>query len=299
MGSRPTAGNVMSGTRAKAIAIMAGLQLGLLATTAGAGTIVAAQMPSVDTLFPSRPIGYVNDFAGVMQPADTASLERLLRQLQAATGAELAVVTLPDIGDQSEADVAREIGRQWKIGAKAGIGDPRRNAGAVLLLVPRKDHQVGSGHLRIETGQGLEGIVTDAATGEIRREIMGPDLEREDYSAAIVKGTRALTSLIARGYGVSDSTLTAYAPPSNGGDAGNLQSWLPILFFVFLFLLASGAFRGRRRRRGGIYWGGPWIGGGWGGGGGFGGGGFGGGGGGFGGFGGGGGFSGGGSGGRF
>jgi uncharacterized protein len=284
----------LSGTRAKATALRAALQLMIGAPWLCAG--LAAQSRGLDTLFPAQPVGYVNDFAGLMQPADTAALERLLRQLQSATGAELAVVTLPSIGDQDEADVAREIGRRWRIGAKADIGDPRRNAGAVLLVVPRQNHQIGTGHVRIETGQGLEGIVTDAAAGQIRRDVMGPDLAQEAYGPAIEKGTKTLVSLIARGYGVTDSALTAYQPPANsGGDTGTIGNLLPLLLFILFILIASGAFGGRRRRRSGIYWGGPWIGGGgWGGGGGFGGGG-----GGFGGFGGGGGFSGGGAGGRF
>jgi uncharacterized protein len=173
------------------------------------------------------------------------------------------------------------------------MGDPRRNAGLVLLVVPRQNHQPGTGHVRIEVGQGLEGIVTDATSGSIRREVMGPLLAREAYGPALVSGVRALTGVIARGYGVADSTLASTPLPRSPSGARGPQavSLLPILFLIVVLALAS---RGGRRRR--VYWGGPWIGGGWGGGG-FGGGGFGGGG--FGGFGGGGGFSGGGSGGRF
>ncbi len=286
----PAQGDSLRGTRAKGIALLAVLQLTSAALFPGRST---AQVQSVDTLIPAKPVGYVNDFAHLLNPSEAAPLETLLRRLQAATGAELAVVTLGNIGEQDEADVAREIGRRWGLGAKAEVGDSRRNAGAVLLVVPRQNHQVGTGHVRIEVGQGLEGIVTDAVSGRIRNDVMGPDLKQEAYGPAIRKGAEALTSLIARGYGVSDSALTAYQPPPDSGpqSGGNL---LPLLLMIFFLLMISGAFRGGRRRRSGIYWGGPWIGGGWGGGGGFGGGG-----GGFGGFGGGGGFSGGGAGGRF
>ena len=284
----------MSGTRAKATVLLAVLQLTVVGAAAS-GRGLAAQSRGLDTLFPAQPVGYVNDFAGLLESTQATELEGLLRRLQSVTGAEVAVVTLPSIGDQSEADVAREIGRRWRIGAKAEIGDPRRNAGAVLLVVPRQNHQPGTGHVRLETGQGLEGIVTDAAAGQIRRTVMGPDLEREAYGTAIQKGVLALTSLIARGYGVTDSALTAYQPPAgSGGDAPRVGNMLPLLLFLLFMLLASGRFGRRRRRRSGLFWGGPWIGGGWGSGGGFGGGG-----GGFGGFGGGGGFSGGGAGGRF
>jgi uncharacterized protein len=258
-------------------------------------TTLWAQRPGVDTLFPLQPVGYVNDFASVIDPGSSAKMEDLIRRLRAATGAELAVVTLPSIGEQDPAEVALAIGRKWKVGSKAEIGDPRRNAGIVLLLVPRQNGRPGTGHLRVEVGQGLEGIIPDAAAGRIRREVMGPDLERESYGPALLKGVQTLAGEIARGYGVSDSALTAYRPPvQRGTGTRTLGNLLPILLFIVFMVISSRRFGGRRRGRH-VYWGGgPWIGGGWGGGGGFGGGG-----GGFGGFGGGGGFSGGGAGGRF
>jgi uncharacterized protein len=284
----------LSGTPFKATALLAGLQL-ILGGLAAVPARLVAQRASVESLVPAKPVGYVNDFASLIDPATARELEDLIQRLRGATGAELAVVTLSSIADHDAADVALAIGRKWEVGREAEIGDPRRNAGLVLLVVPRRNHQPGTGHVRIETGQGLEGIVTDATAGQIRRDVMGPPLEREAYGEALKEGVQALVGVIARGYGVSDSTLTAYQPPvdSRGGTPtiGNL---LPIILLVLFLLMASGARGGRRRRRSGIYWGGPWIGGGWGGGRGFGGGG-----GGFGGFGGGGGFSGGGAGGRF
>lgn len=271
----------MRETRRKATALLAVLQLTAVA--------LLAQSPAVERLIPAEPVGYVNDFASLLDPGARAQMEDLLTRLQGATGAELTVVTLPSIGDQDEGEVALAIGRKWGVGSRAGIGDARRNAGLVLLLVPRQNHQPGTGHVRIEVGQGLEGIVTDAASGQIRREVMGPLLADEEYGPALTSGVRELTGLVARGFGVTDSTLATTpirAPVER--PTSQFISMLPLLLFVLFIVLSN---RGGRRRR--VYWGGgPWIGGG---GGGFGGGG----GGGFGGFGGGGGFSGGGSGGRF
>jgi uncharacterized protein len=275
----------LSGTRAKATALLAVLQL-----TAAS---LSAQSRGVDSLVPAQPVGFVNDFASILDPESTSQMEDLIKRLRAATGAEIAVVTLPSISNHDAAEVALAIGRKWKVGSKAEVGDPRRNAGIVLLVVPRQNHQPGTGHVRIEVGNGLEGIIPDALTPRIREDIMGPDLSREAYGPALLKGVQFLASTIARGYGVSDTALTAYQPAPEGGGSTPVSSLLPILFFIVFMVLASRAQSGRRRRRQ-IYWGGPWIGGGWGGGGGFGGGG-----GGFGGFGGGGGFSGGGGGGRF
>jgi len=284
----------LSGTRAKATALTVVLQLMVAGAFPSLKSELQGQSRGVDTLFPAQPVGYVNDFASVLDAESARQMEEPIRRLRSATGAEIAVVTLPSIGNYDPAEVALNIGRRWKVGSKAEIGDPRRNAGIVMLLVPRQSRRPGSGHIRIEVGQGLEGIIPDALAARIRREVMGPDLEREAYGPAVLKGVQALAGTIARAYGVSDSALTASRPiDDRGGDSPPLGNILPILFFIVFMLLASGAVGGRRRRRR-VYWGGPWIGGGWGSGRGFGGGG-----GGFGGFGGGGGFSGGGAGGRF
>jgi uncharacterized protein len=282
----------VSGTPAKAIALLTALQL-----TNGA---LLAQDDAITKLFPARPTGYVTDVAGIVDQATEARITNLAERLKAATGAEIATVTLPTIGQQDEADVAREIGRRWGVGAATDIGDPTRNAGVVLLVVPRQNGQPGTGRVRVEVGRGLEGIVTDVTAGRIR-DLMGERLVREDYSGALQAGVEALSGIIAAGFGVTDTMLTNARPaarPRGGGSP--LAGALPIVLFI-VFLLLSRAMSGGRHRRGrhrrpGIYWGGPWIGGGFGGGSGWGGGGFGGG---FGGFGGGGGFSGGGAGGRF
>jgi uncharacterized protein len=264
------------------------------------GGALLAQDDALAKLFPARPTGYVTDVAGIIDQATEARITDLAERLKAATGAEIAVVTLPTIGQEDEADVAREIGRRWGVGAATDIGDPTRNAGVVLLVVPRLNGRPGSGRVRVEVGRGLEGIVTDVTAGRIR-DLMGERLAREEYSAALEAGVEALAGIIASGFGVTDTALTPARPAARPRGGGNpLAGALPILLFV-VFLLLSRAMSGGRRRHGryrrpNIYWGGPWIGGGFGGGGGWGGGGFGGG---FGGFGGGGGFSGGGAGGRF
>ena len=285
------------GSHAKAIALLMALQL------ASAVTITVAQSPApqggVEQYVPAAPTGYVSDFASVVDPASKARMTDLITRLRGVTRAQIAVVTLPTIGDREAAEVALAIGRRWGVGDVAEVGDPTRNAGLVLLLVPRQDGRPGSGHIRIEVGQGLEGIITDARAGRIRDDVMGPLLAAERYGEGLTAGVEALASVIARGYGVSDSTLNAWrVPVPRSGTGGSIMGMLPLLLFVLFVLMASRSSRRGRRRR--VYWGGPWIGGGgWGGGWGGGGGGGWGGGGGFGGFGGGGGFSGGGAGGRF
>jgi uncharacterized protein len=253
---------------------------------------------TITSVFPARPAGYVTDVARVLDAASVARLEALSARLRERTGAEIATVVLPSIGSYTPVDVAVAIGRTWGIGARAEVGDVRRNTGLVILLVPRNPADDNSGHIFISPGQGLEGIVTDLQSGRTRDEML-PILGEGRLGDGLIAGVERLSALIERGMG------TPGAPPEERKGPNRVLFGLAMfVFFMIVFVMASSlggphhtAGRRRRRRRGG-FWGGGGFGGGFGGGG-FGGGGFGGGGGGFGGFGGGGGFSGGGAGGRF
>lgn len=281
----------------KAMPPRTALQLIISLALVLAASPLAAQ-DAVDRLIPAAPTGYLTDVAGIVDAASATRIEQVAKALRERTGAELAVVTLPDIGDNDASAVARGIGRRWGVGAKADVGSPIRNAGMVILLVPRQQGRDGSGHLRLEVGQGLEGIIPDATARRIH-DAMIPQLAREQYGPGLVTGVEAVASRVAAQLGVRDSVLATTRPAGSGG--GGLSPLLMLLLFFVIFgiftaMMNRGNQAHRGRRRPGVYWGpGPWIGGGGWGGGGFGGGG----GGGFGGFGGGGGFSGGGFGGRF
>ncbi len=242
--------------------------------------------------------GYVNDFANVL-PADVrASLEGLSERVNAATKGDMVIVTLKDIGDRAPSDVALTIGRQWKVGANAAIGDRTRNAGVIILLVPKETSSTNTGSCFIATGQGVEGFITDATSGSICREAT-PYFRQQDYAGGLQLVAQRVAQRYATEFNVSlDAGPTPAAPQQDRarqqpGERGGASIITLIILIVIISSIA------RRGGRGGGLLG--WLlflfsggggGGGRGGGGGFGGGG----GGGFGGFGGGGGFSGGGGG---
>src|SRR3989441_7553541 len=138
-----------------------------------------------DSLPPPR--GYVNDFAGVLDAASVAHMEAVIAEVRDKTRGEIAVVTLSDIDDRSAADVALQIGRQWGVGAKGEAGDPTKNLGVVVLLVPQKNHRPGTGQIFIATGRGAEGFLPDARVGRIR-DAMTPYLARQAYGAGLAYG---------------------------------------------------------------------------------------------------------------
>lgn len=251
--------------------------------------LLPAALGAQGALFPARPSGFVSDFADVIPAELESRMTRLIEIVRAGSEGEIAVVTLRDIGNREALDVALEIGRAWGVGARADIGDRARNAGVVVLLVPKETASDGSGQIAISVGQGAEGFITDGIAGDMRREAT-PLLAQGNYG----EGLALITARLAQRYSTEfdfalDSTLVPRQRPREFRIP-------PVVIIIAIMVIMSiinsggGGGRGGRRRRGGVVLPFPM-------GGGFGGGGFGGGG--FGGFGGGGGFSGGGSGGRF
>ncbi len=244
------------------------------------------------------PVGYVNDFANVLAPDAAARIDDLAKRVNAATRGDMVIVTLPNLGGRPVEEVSLRLGREWKIGADAAIGDQARNAGVIILLVPKETSDDGRGYCRIETGQGAEGFITDATSGEICR-AQTPLFRAQDYSGAVERIAIDVAGRYAANFGV---TLDGVPPPQQRRrpqQSRGIPPFMIVLALVVLFSLLNAS--GGRRRRGcvgciPIPVPGPPLGGWHSGGGGFGGGFGGGGGGGFGGFGGGGGFSGGGGG---
>lgn len=240
------------------------------------------------------PTGLVNDFAHVL-PAQTAqALTALAQEVRTRSPAEMAIVTLPDLKGRPVSEVSLDIGRQWKVGNVGQPGDPNRNAGIVILIVPKETNSSGHGECRVEVGRGAEGYITDSDAGDICRAAVSGFFRSGDYGGGTAYAAVQVAQAIAHEYhfALDSAAVPVDSARTQSRHSGGIP---PVVFLFILFILLSALGRGRR---GGCS---PWMlfipWGGGGGRGGFGGGGFGGGGGGgFGGFGGGGGFSGGGGG---
>ena len=267
----------------------------------------AIQAPAPPRGFSPSAAEVVVDSAHVLPFQSIDRINGIAFDVKSKSGGEIAVLTLPDIGLRAPVDIAVAVARAWSVGANANVGDRTRNAGALILLVPKETNSSGRGECFITTGQGTEGFITDADGGQYCREAI-PYFQQREYGPALEYLTARVAAEFAREFGFTlDSTSGSRAVQDDAprGRGRRQTQMSPLLFFAILIgvYLVLGSL-GRRRGCGGgcipipivFPTGGTYRRSGWGGGG-FGGGGFGGGGGGgFGGFGGGGGFSGGGGG---
>jgi uncharacterized protein len=218
--------------------------------------------------------GRVNDYANVIPDAAEQQISRRLELYESSTGHQFAVLIIESLeGDSLEEFSIRTV-EAWKLGRE-------KEDDGLLLLVAKNERQV-----RIETGYGLEGDITDAVAARVIRDVVTPAFKSGDFAAGVDQG---LVALMEAASGSTPDLAGAPAPAPARRRGFDFGALLFILFFA-LPLVSLAGMAGWRRTLGVVAWsaaGGFRGGAGWGrgfGGGGFrGGGGFGGGGGGFGG----------------
>jgi len=218
--------------------------------------------------------GYVNDFAGVLDPATAEGLTRLCTEVDQKAKAQIAVVTIKSLEGDPVEDFANHLFQKWGVGYK---GTDR----GVMVLLAVGDHKYWT-----EVGYGLEPILPDGKVGGFGRDMV-PLLRQGNYSSALSQMVSQIAGVIAQDSHISlDSLAQSHAPPAHDGEAqevhltaGQILLLLIILMVVgplllrfigplFLFSLLTGGIG----RRGSGGWGGGGFGGGGGGFGGFGGG---------------------------
>ena len=135
-------------------------------------------------VFPQLAGEPVVDVANLLDPAQEAALNAKLKSVEATTGRQLAVATIPDLGGYDIADYGYQLGRAW------GIGKEGANDGVVLIVAPTERRT------RIEVGYGLEPILTDAYSGLIINNVMIPHFRAGDYPGGIDAGVDAIADQI-------------------------------------------------------------------------------------------------------
>ena len=192
-----------------------------------------------------KPEGYVSDFAHVIDAAGKSQLDAYAAAVQQATGAQMALVTIPSLEGEPIDDVANTIFRAW------GVGEKGQDNG-IMLLLAIADHRS-----RLEVGYGLEPILPDGLDGDILRQ-MRPALRQSDYGDALNTAAQTIGGTIAKAKNVQ---LQATLPkPRNQPDISDHVNWPLIVGAIFLISLLARAGGSRGNGTGGGGWGFlPWL----------------------------------------
>lgn len=143
--------------------------------------------------------GRINDTAHIMRAETVQALTEKLAALEAENSVQIVVLTIPSLQGENLETFSLKTASTWQIGQKG------KDNGA-LLLVAVKEREI-----RIETGYGLEGGLTDLTAGRIIRNEIIPQFRSGDYDGGIAKGVEAMMAA-ARGQ---------YASTASDSEDGN------------------------------------------------------------------------------
>jgi uncharacterized protein len=193
------------------------------------------------------PRGYVNDFAGIVSEDSSQAIEALCRRIESKTTAQVALAIVPTTKPLEIEEYAVNLFEKWGIGLKG-------KDNGILVLVAVQDRAV-----RIETGYGMEGAVTDAEASAIINQIILPEFKSGNYANGLMLAVLSLAKKISEEYNV-DLELDNLSSGDYGKKQGHsaFGTLIYLLFFIIVFGMRSGLLffliLGPTGRRRGGYW---------------------------------------------
>ena len=151
--------------------------------------VVSFAQKSVPELWGMR----VHDEAKVLTQTAIEQLEFQLKAYEDSTSNQIAILIVPSLDGDVLEEYSLRVAEKWKLGQKD-------KDNGVLLLVAINDRK-----MRIEVGQGLEGVLTDALSNRIIRNEMAPEFRRGDYELGVLAGVNGIVKAIGGEYTASDA----------------------------------------------------------------------------------------------
>lgn len=199
-------------------------------STVGLATAEAAYPKPTDDFF-------VNDFAGLLEPADQAEMQQAGEALYRATKAQVVVVTVDSLEGQSIEEYSIALAREW------GIGDAEQDNG-VLLLLALEEREV-----RVEVGSGLEGAITDVGAWQITQHYGIEHFKADEFSAGLTAMYGAIVNEVYLEYG-KEPTEEGYVPVEELEESETEQD-LPLIRIVLILVIIGLSLAFSRKKRGG------------------------------------------------
>jgi uncharacterized protein len=195
---------------------------------------IAKEIPSQP-----NPPRLVNDFAGVLNQNEVASLESKLLAYSDSTSTQISIVIENSLEGDDDFDYSHRLAENW------GIGTKGKNNG-LLIYVAVKDRKI-----RIQTGYGMEGTITDALSKRIIEENIKPNFRQNNYYLGLDEATSILMRAAAGEY-IND------APRKKSKKSPPPFLVLIVIIVIILIIITSNKGGGGRGR--GLHGPGPFFG---------------------------------------
>jgi len=154
------------------------------ALAGAAALLVALAALAQDAIPVPKLTARVTDQTGTLSAVQRGALEERLRAFEEAKGSQVAVLLVPTIGAETIEEFAGRVADAWQLGRK-GVDD------GVLFAIAMQERR-----LRIHTGRGVQGTLTDAASKRIVAEIVAPHFRAGDFPGGIQAGVEAILKAV-------------------------------------------------------------------------------------------------------
>lgn len=180
-----------------------------------------------DKVYPDKPNPerLVNDFGHVLNEGQVADLERKLDDFAQNTSTQITIVTIANLGGHDISEYSVHLFNTW------GLGQAGKNNGVLILLT--LDDGYGKKRVWTTVGKGLQGVLTDAKTGQIFRNEMLPAFKANDYYTGLAKGADAVIAVTKDEYKADGSE------PKKSKKSGKGFIIVIIIFGVMIFASRS------------------------------------------------------------
>ncbi len=170
---------------------------------------------------PTFPVaeGWVNDFAGVLSPAQANQLYLLLDRLETDTGVEVALVTVDTTAPLTPFSYGVKLFEAWGIG-KQGIDN------GLLVLLAMEEREI-----RVEVGYGLEHVLTDSRVGAMLDEHAVPSFRDGDMAGGLEALVGALATRLTAAH--ADGSLDERPPDTPTGGLWSVAAIMMAMFAVW------------------------------------------------------------------
>ncbi|EFL89349.1 protein YgcG [Ahrensia sp. R2A130] len=128
--------------------------------------------------------GRVIDSAGILSPSVEQQITAKLAAHEAKSGNQVVVYTVTDLRGRTIEGEALKLLRGW------GLGQAELNNG-VLFIIAKDDRK-----MRIETGYGVEGTLTDAIASLIIRNTVTPAFKQGNFELGIANGVNRMVEVL-------------------------------------------------------------------------------------------------------
>ena len=147
----------------------------------------------------------VIDQTATLTANEQLQLVQQIAQLEAETGAQLAILMVPSTATEDIASYSKRIANTWKLG-RAQVGD------GVLIVVAKNDRR-----MRIEVARALESQISDQRAARIIDEQMKPAFRDNRFAAGLGAAVVQLGAAIRQAPAVAPERKRIRPAPSRPG----------------------------------------------------------------------------------